>query len=69
MVICKGTSPGAAANRVINNMIVQSERAQIVMIPPQREADFLPFEDRLLSLSDIKALFPKEPLTPKYLDI
>lgn len=61
MVICKGTSPGTAANRVITEGIVESERAQIVAIPPEREGDFLPYEDKLLSQADIAKAFPKEP--------
>lgn len=48
MVICRGKSPGAAANRVIKLGIVESERANIVMIPVNREGEFIEYEDRLL---------------------
>lgn len=48
VVICRGKSPGAAANRVIKLGIVESERANIVMIPVNREGEFIEYEDRLL---------------------
>lgn len=48
VVICRGTSPGAAANRVINAGIVEAERARIIAIPFDKEAGFERYQDRLL---------------------
>jgi len=68
VVICRGKSPGSAANKVINAGIVESEQASIVMIPPEREADFIPYEDKLLDMAAIKSAFPSEPFVLKFLD-
>ena len=59
VVICKGKSPGSAANRVIKNGIVEAERASIVMIPVSREGEFLKYEDRLLNAEESEVLLGK----------
>lgn len=68
VVICYGETPNSAADWAIRNGIVESERAQIVMIPKNREAEFRRYEKKLLSLSDILAAFPLEPFVRNYLD-
>lgn len=59
VVICRGKSPGSAANEVIKAGIVEAERAQIVMIPAEREAEFEQFRDRLLSENEASELLKK----------
>lgn len=68
VVICYGETPNSAADWAIRNGIVESERAQIVMIPKNREAEFRRYEKKLLSLSDILEAFPLEPFVRNYLD-
>lgn len=68
VVICYGETPNSAADWAIRNGIVESERAQIVMIPKNREAEFRKHEKKLLSLSDILEAFPLEPFVRNYLD-
>lgn len=56
VVICRGKSPGGAANWAITKGIVESERATIVAIPEDRAEALKPFMDRLLNENDcIKA--------------
>jgi len=47
-VICKGTSPGAAANSAITRGIVESERATIKLLSETHWALLSNFRDRLL---------------------
>ena len=64
VVICRGASPGSAANSAIQKGIVEAERASICPIPLEKEAVFLPFADRLLSEIDIQRI----PVGLKYLE-
>lgn len=48
MVICRGTSPGAAANSAIVRGIVESERATIKLLSELHWALLSNFSDRLL---------------------
>lgn len=57
VVICKGTSPGAAANWAITTGLVEAERANIEMIPSHLEATYLPFANRLLSEGEVRGNF------------
>lgn len=69
VVICRGTSPGTAANKAIESGLVDSQRANIVAIPESREAEFEKYANRLLSLEELLKAFPTEPFVRKYLDI
>lgn len=68
-MICRGTSPGTAANKAIESGLVDSQRANIVAIPESREAEFEKYANRLLSLEELLKAFPTEPFVRKYLDI
>lgn len=48
VVICRGTSPGAAANSAIVRGIVESERANIILISELQASLMASFMDRLL---------------------
>lgn len=59
VVICHGKSPGAAANYAITKGIVESERARIVMIPVEKEAGFVEYQNRLLDIETAQGLLDK----------
>lgn len=59
VVICRGKTPGGAANNAIKGEIVESERASIVMIPPEKEASFEGYCNRLLDADTAKELLKK----------
>jgi hypothetical protein len=59
VVICRGKSPGSAANSAINRGIVNSERASIVMIPLEKEAGFEEYQDRLLDADQAGVVLEK----------
>jgi hypothetical protein len=48
VVICRGTSPGAAANSAIVRGIVESERANILLLTELHWALLASYTDRLL---------------------
>lgn len=57
VVICRGTSPAAAANWAITTGIVESERANIVMIPLEKEMNYIPFINKLLTEAEVREHF------------
>jgi hypothetical protein len=48
VVICRGTSPGAAANNAINAGLVESEKATISQMPEEFYPKVSKYMDRLL---------------------
>lgn len=69
VVISRGISPGTAANKAIESGLVDSQRANIVAIPYNREGEFEKYANRLLSLEEVLKAFPTEPFVRKYLDM
>lgn len=59
MVVCRGFSPGGAANSAITRGIVESERASIVLIPIEKEAGFTEYQDQLLDADKAAAILEK----------
>ncbi len=57
VVICQGTSPGAAANWAIKSGIVESEKATIVLIPPDKAGAYLPYSHKLLTEAEVRENF------------
>lgn len=68
-MISRGISPGTAANKAIESGLVDSQRANIVAIPYNREGEFEKYANRLLSLEEVLKAFPTEPFVRKYLDM
>lgn len=56
VVICRGKSPGAAANYAITKGIVESEKASIMMIPAVKEYQLETFVNRLLGEEEARKL-------------
>jgi len=56
VVICRGKSPGSAANWAIKSGLVESEKASIVAIPKSRERQFEQYQNRLLTDEEAKLL-------------
>jgi len=59
VVICRGASPGTAANWAITSGIVESERAMIVAIPVDKEEGMLPFANRLIVEDEASEILKK----------
>jgi len=59
VVITKGTSPGKAASKTIDRLELHSDKATIVMIPLEREAEFEQYQDSLLDYETSKGLLEK----------
>lgn len=69
VVIAWGTSPGNAANNVINSEIVDCFNASVVLIPVEKEWRFEPHLNVKLSAEDVRSVFPDIPMVEKRIDI
>jgi len=68
VIITRAESPGKAANRLIQQGRVKTDRALVVAIPTNREIDYLPYYGLKLSKDDIKSLFPNEQFSETFLN-
>lgn len=67
VVICRGTSPGSAANSAIEAGVVDCFNAHVILIPVNKEWRFEPHQGVKLTEEDVRSVFPDVPLTRMFL--